>query len=93
MSEKFNPEKGLIPENSENQKYRGYKEAEAEMGRIMRDIESVFSRSLNRSEAERIVVESIAPLMDRALQKLDEAYKEWLEDMQKNIGQETKESS
>ena len=93
MSEKFSGEKGFTPENSEDQKYKEYKKAAAEVSRIMRDIEHVFSTNPKRSEAERIIVENISPQMDKALEQSKEAYNEWLEGMEKNIGQEKKESN
>jgi len=91
MSEKFKGEKGPVPENLEDQKHRELREAMDEEDRIMREIDNVFASMPDRAEAEKIVLENWAPLMDEAMKKSGEALKAWLETMRETSEREKKE--
>jgi hypothetical protein len=91
MSEKFSGEKGPAPENLEDQEYRELQEAMNEEDRIMREIDNVFASTPDRAEAEKIVLEKLAPLMDEAMKKSGEALKAWLNTMRGTGERERKE--
>ena len=82
MSEKFEVGKNKTPENIEDEKYLELQEAMNEENRIMGEINIVFSSISDRAEAEKIVLEKWAPLMDEAMKKSHEALKTWLDTMQ-----------
>lgn len=91
MSEKFKGEKGLAPENLEDQKHRELQEAMDERDRIMKEIDDVLASAPDRAEAEKIVLEKWAPLMDEAMKKSGEALKAWLDTMREAGEHERKE--
>ena len=91
MSEKFREEKGPAPENLEDQKHRELQEAMDEEDRVMAEIDKVLAGTPNRAEAEKIVLEQWAPLMDEAMRKSGEALKAWLDAMRKAGEHERKE--
>jgi heme-degrading monooxygenase HmoA len=79
------PEQKKEPqEGQENKSYEEFQAAMEEVDRIMQGINEVFSSTPDRSEAERIVLEKWAPLMDEALKKQSEAQKAWFNSMQKD---------
>ena len=82
MAEKFEGEKNKTPESIEDQKYREFQEAMAEEDRIMQEIDNVLVSTSDRAEAEKIVLEKWASLMDEAMKKSREALKAWLDTMQ-----------
>ncbi len=102
MSEKFSGEKGPAPENLEDQKHKELQAAMDEEDRIMAEIDKVLASMPDRAEAEKIVLEKWAPLMDGAMKKSGEALKAWrdtmseasererkeLDDMEKDLGKE-----
>jgi len=61
MSEQFKGEKGPAPENLEDQKHRELREAMDKEDDIMRKIDKVLASTPDRSEAEKIVLEELAP--------------------------------
>mgnify|MGYP001614519607 CR=1 FL=1 len=63
--------------------YNKFQEAENEEYRIMAEIDMVFKSTKNRLEAEKIVIEKLAPLMDEAKKKSSAALKQWLEALRK----------
>jgi hypothetical protein len=52
-----------------------------EENRILQEIENVFAGTPDRAEAEKIVLEKWAPLMDEAIRKSGEALRSWLDAM------------
>lgn len=81
MSKIFSGEKDPTPENLDDQKHRELQEAMDEEDRIMREIDNVFAGMPDRAEAERIVLEKWAPLMDKAMKKSGEALRAWIDTM------------
>ena len=81
MAEQFKREKGPTPENLEDKKHRELQEAMEEEDRIMQEIDNVLNSTPDRAEAEKIVLEKWAPLMDEAMIKSGEALKSWLDTM------------
>ena len=81
MSEQFSGEKGPTPENLEDQKHRELQAAMDEEYRVMAEIDKVFANTPDRAEAEKIVLEKLALLMDEVMKKSDEALKVWLDTM------------
>lgn len=81
MNKKFSGEKGSAPENLEDQKHRELQAAMDEEDRIMKEIDNVLASAPDRAEAEKIVLEIWAPLMDEAMKKSGEALKAWLDTM------------
>ncbi len=92
MSEKFSEGKGSAPENLEEQKYKDLQAAMDEENRIMKEINDVFASGLDRVEAERIVLEQYASLMDEAIKKSSETLKAWLDSMQESKRRTIKEA-
>ncbi len=102
MSEQFKREKGPTLESLEDQKYKEMQAAESEVDRIMKEMDNIFANNPNREEAEKIVLEKLAPLMDEAIKKATETFKAWLDaaneasdrerkeidDMEKDLGKE-----
>lgn len=82
MSEQLSGEKGSTPENLTDQKYREFQTAMGEEDRVMAEIDKVLSGTPDRAEAEKIVLEKWAPLMDEAVKKSGEALKAWLNVME-----------
>ncbi len=78
-------------ENSEDKKYREFQKAMDEVDRVMREIDDVFARTADRAEAEKIVLESLASLMDAAMKKSDDALREWLGALRQSEERETTE--
>lgn len=91
MSEKFSGEKSSTPENLEDQKHKELQAAMDEEDRIMAEIDKVLASTPNRAEAEKIVLENLAPLMDEAMKKSGEALKAWLDTMREAGERERKE--
>ncbi len=91
MSEQFSGEKGSAPENLEDQKHRELKAAMDEENRVMTEIDKVFASTPDRAEAEKIVLEKLAPLMGEAMKKFGEALKMWLDTMREAGERERKE--
>src|SRR3989338_749714 len=91
MIEQFKGEKGPAPENLENQKHRELQEAMDEENRIMTEIEKVFDNTPDKVEAEKIILENWAPLMDEAMKKSGEAQKAWSDAMREAYEREKKE--
>ena len=92
MNEKFSGEKGPAPENLEDQKHRELQEAMGEEDRIMREIDNILASTPNRAEAEKIVLEKWAPLMDEAMKKSSESLKAWFNAMKESEKQILKEA-
>lgn len=78
MNEQFKGEKGLAPENIEDQKYAAFQAALDEEEKIMAEIDKVFESTPDRTEAEKIVLEKYASQMDEAMRKSRQALDEWL---------------
>ena len=77
MSERFDGK----TENLEDQKHRELQSAMDEEDRIMKEIDNILASTPDKSEAEKIVLEKLAPLMDEAMKKSKEALKAWLDTM------------
>lgn len=90
MSEKLKKEIGPIPEQLEDQKYKAFQEAMDEEDRIIKEIDNVL-KTMPKEEAEKIVLENYAPLMDEAMQRSKRALQEWLDLMDKSHKQESLE--
>ena len=89
MSEQFKGEnmpslenKGAIEE--EARLHKELQEAMDEEDRIMAEIDEVFESTPDRGEAEKIILEKLASLMDEAAKKSSELTKQWLEAMDKS---------
>jgi len=91
MSEKFKGEKGSTPENLEDQIYKELQVAIDEERHIMDEIEKVLTDTSSREEAEKIILEKYATLMDNAIKKSGEALKAWLKKIEESREQELKE--
>jgi hypothetical protein len=79
MSKQFKGERSPVPEDLEVRKYHDLQEAMSEEEHIMQEIDNVFLNTSNRVEAEKIVFEKWAPLMEEAMKKSGEALKTWLD--------------
>ncbi len=90
MNERFKGEKGPTPEILEDQKHKELQAAMAEEDRIMKEIDNVFAITSDRMEAEKIVLEKLAPSMDEAMKKSSEALKVWLDTMREASERERK---
>lgn len=83
MSEQFKGEKGLAPENLEDQKYSELEAAMAKEDRVMAEIYKVLANTPDRAQAEKIVLEKWSDLMSQAMKKSHEALEAWFEAMRK----------
>ena len=81
MSERSDNEREPVQENLEDQKYRELLETMDEEDRIMKEINTAFTNTPNRAEAEKIVLEKWALLMDEAMKKSREALNAWFNSM------------
>jgi hypothetical protein len=79
--EKKSKEEKPSSENLEDQNHRELQEAMDEENRIMGEIDNVLASTPDRAEAEKIVLEKWAPLMDEAMKKSREALRAWLDAM------------
>jgi len=84
MSERLNEEKNEQLESLEDQKYAALFAAINEEDSIMKDIEVLLEAATNREEAEKVILEKHAPLMDKAIEKSRQAFDEWEEAMKKD---------
>lgn len=84
MSEQFKGDVSPASENLESQSYKEFQIATEEEGRIMSEIEKVFATTSSREEAEKIVLETLAPQMDEAIKKSRQALDNWLSEMRKD---------
>lgn len=91
MNGQFKRETDPPPENLENQKYEELQAAMNEERRIMKEIDDVLASTPDRAEAEKLVLEKWAPLMEEAIKKSSEALKEWLDFIRKTSEREQKE--
>lgn len=83
MTEQFKREVESTSENREDQNYKEFQAAIEEEERIMSEINKVFAATPNREEAEKIVLETLAPKMDEAIKKSRQALDKWLNEMKK----------
>lgn len=81
MSEQLKGEVGHDLENLENQKYKEFQIATEEESLIMKEIDNVFVSTPDRKEAEKIVLETLAPRIDEAMKKTKQALENWLNEM------------
>jgi hypothetical protein len=81
MKQRFEAGGHESPEQFEDQKYEEWKTAAERVDAIRRDIQAVLSSTPNRAEAERIILEQHAPLLDQATKESDSALDSWLEAM------------
>lgn len=77
------------PENKETieeeaRLHKELQEAMDEEDRIMAEIDKVFESTPDRGEAEKIILEKWAPLMDEAVKKSSDLTKQWLEAIDKS---------
>lgn len=91
MTEKFKREECPSPENLEDQKYKELQAAMDEGDRVMAEIDKVLASTPDRAEAEKVVLEKWAPLMDEAMKKSGEALKAWLDFIRESSEREEKE--
>ncbi|MCX6765890.1 MAG: hypothetical protein NT136_02940 [Candidatus Moranbacteria bacterium] len=84
MIEQFKGEVGPAPEKLEDQKYKEFQATMDEEERIMKEIDNVLATTPNREEAEKIVLETLAPQMDEAIRKSKQALDNWLNEMRKD---------
>jgi len=73
-------ENGIGPkqESVEDQRYKEFQAALDEQERILKEIGDLFSRTPDRAEAEKIVLEQYAPRLDHALTRSRETLDSWL---------------
>jgi len=95
MTEQFKGENIPTPENKgaeeEARLHKELQEAMDEEDRIMAEMDKVFELTPDRSEAEKIILEKWAPLMDEAVKKSSELTIQWLEAMRKSQQEYDKE--
>ncbi len=89
MNEKFNEGNIPSPENrgaieEETRLHNELQRAIEEEERIMAEMDKVFESTPDRAEAEKIILEKWAPLMDEVSKKSVELTKQWLEAMKKS---------
>lgn len=82
QEDKNNPSHEALDE--ENRLYNELQEAMKERDRIMDEIDKVLESVPDRSEAEKIVLEKLAPSMDEIVKKESRLTTEWLESMKKS---------
>lgn len=83
MSEMPNGEKIPTSENSENEKHIAFQSAIEREQKIMEEINDVFAITQDRAEAEKIVLETLAPKMDAVIEESKQALHIWLEAIKK----------
>lgn len=91
MNEQFKDKKDFTLEDLENKLYEEFKAAESEKDRIMKEIDDILANTPDRVEAEKIILEKYARLMDEAAQKSAKALEAWFNAMEKSNERETKE--
>ena len=91
LEKKKSKETKPSPENLDDQKHRELNDAMDEEDRVMAEIDKVLSGTPDRAEAEKIVLEKWAPLMDEAMKKSGEALRAWLDTMREAREREKKE--
>jgi len=88
MNEQFKGENIPTPENKgaeeEARLHKELQETMNEKDRIMAEMDKVFESTPDRNEAEKIILEKWAPLMDEAVKKSSELTTQWLEAMRKS---------
>ena len=72
----------LLEEESRLQKE--LEESMDEQDRIMSEINKIYESTPDRNEAEKIILEKLAPLMDEAVKKSSELTIQWIEAMRKS---------
>jgi hypothetical protein len=95
MNEQFKGENIPSPENKnvdeETRLHKELQDAMDEEDRIMAEMNKVFESTPDRSEAEKIILEKWAPLMDEAAKKSSELTTQWFEAMRKSQEEYKKE--
>ena len=81
MSETFGREKKPTSEKFENEKYAAFQMTMDEEQRIMEEINNILATTQDRAEAEKIVLETLAPKMDKAIEESRQALHNWLEEI------------
>ena len=71
-------------------KFQDLENALNEERRIMREIDELLKSTPDRAEAEKTVLEKLAPQMDEAVKKSREALDAWLEEIRRQHSEETK---
>lgn len=88
MNEQFKGKNIPSPDNKGiEEEVRLHKELQEVMDdedRIMAEMDKIFESTPNRGEAEKIILEKWAPLMDEAVKKLSELTNKWLEAIKKS---------
>ncbi|MBU1730614.1 hypothetical protein KJ557_03670 [Patescibacteria group bacterium] len=84
-------EKGPTPENLEEQKRREWQVSMDEENRVLAEVNKVFDSTPDRAEAEKIVIEKWAPLMDETMKKSSEALNTWFDAMREDYARMKKE--
>jgi len=77
MAEQNRGEGEQTPESLESQKYAALLATLDEEDRIMKEIDQVFVTTTDRLEAEKFILENLAPKMDKAMKAMGEAFREW----------------
>jgi|GEM_PF-2436890 predicted transcriptional regulator len=83
MPEQFKGEMGPIQEKSEDKEHKKFLDAVAKEEEIMKKITETLETMPDREEAEKVVLETLAPQMNEALAETKAALAEWLESMKK----------
>lgn len=90
MREQLKREKCPLREAIEDLKYKAFQEAMDEEDRVIKEIDNVL-KTMPREEAEKIVFEKYALLMDEAMQRSKRALQEWHDSIDESHKQETLE--
>ena len=75
MNEKYVPKQA----GRDGKDYSAYLATEYEVMKILGEIDTVFSTTKGREEAERVIIEKLAPKMDEALKKSRQAFDSWFD--------------
>lgn len=76
MPEKMGEE--IIAEQLEDKTYDAVQEAEKEVRRILGEMDKIFETISDRREAEKVILETLAPQMDEALAVSRKAFDAWI---------------
>lgn len=71
--------------------YKALRETINEEERIIKEMDTVFEITQDRSEAEKVILEKWAPLMDEVIKRISRLTIEWIEAMKKSNEEHRKE--
>ena len=68
----------VASQTEEDKAYAELKAAEDEETKILKEMDKILQSSENREEAEKLILQTHAPLMDAAMRRSREALDKWL---------------